>query len=282
MIELLKLLGLLWNADPCAVAVEAPVLAIDARSNTLSVTRKYGVPWAVCASERGGKPPVLRVTARDGAGSEVLLEKTLDMRHTLSDGTAQLSGSVQLCPSTPPNRRDAGAVLHGPEGGRHWHNKRSIEVELIAEGPYAPLAFKTQTEVLCRACSDRQLISFSHYINDFQKHTARMVMSLDKTRYECAKGGGELMLRRFWAAPGEETWAPLRPYEVIEHFESRLTPKGDSMMYEVVEPAARFCKPGKSHLFELVGVDEFSSIVRKNYGPSDAIHRAGIEFLKCQ
>lgn len=281
MMGLLKLLAFLWAADPCSPAVEAPVVAVDPRSMTISVTRKYGVPWAVCGQERGGKPPVLRITAKDGAGSEVLLEKTLDMRHSLHEGTAQLSGSAHVCPSTPPNRRDQGAVLHGPEGGRHWYNRRSIEVELIAEGPFAPLAFKTQTEVLCRACSDREWISFSYYINDFQKQTARMVMSLDKARFECAKGGGHLTLRRFWAAPGQETWAPLRPYEVIEHLETRLTPKGDAMSYEVVEPAARFCKAGKSHLFELVGVDEFSSIVRKNYGPSDAIHRAGIEFLKC-
>jgi hypothetical protein len=282
MIGLFWLLTALLGGDPCAPAVEPPKVAVDARSMEISISRSYGIPWAVCAQEKGAKPPVLRVTAKDGAGNHVLLEKAVELGESLRDATRSFSATARGCEDAAPNRRDASAVLQGPVGSRHWYNRRIIEIELLAEGPLAPLAFRAQTEVFCRACSDGDTVSFSYYINDFDKHTARMVVSLDKARYECAKGGGRMTLRRFWTEPDAEPWAPLRPYEVVDNLQDRLKPEGETMTYQSIEPAARFCKAGKSHLFEVVGTDEYATIMRRNYGPSDAIHRSGVEFLRCK
>ncbi len=281
------MIGVFWLltallGDPCAPAVEAPFVSVDQRSMEISISRTYGIPWAACALEKGGKPPLLRVTAKDGFGAHVLLEKPIEVSESLRDSTRNLLVTTDGCADTVPNKRDASAVLQGPVGSRHWYNRRTIDVELIAEGPFAPLAFKAQAEVYCRACDDRDTVSFSYYINDFDKHTARMVMQLDKARFECAEGGGRVLLRRYWTQPETEAWAPLRPYEVIDNLQERMKPEGDKVSYELVEPSARFCKAGKSNLFEVVGVDEYSSIMLHNYGPSDAIHRAGIEFLKCK
>jgi hypothetical protein len=275
-------LAALLGADPCSPSVEEPVVSVDQRSMEITIARTYGIPWAICAQEKGGKAPVLRVTAKDGTGSHVLLEKPIELSSSLRDATTHFSATAAGCRDTVPNRRDATAVLQGPVGNRHWFNRRTVEVELVAEGPLAPLAFKTQTQVFCRACDDSDTVSFSYYINDFDKKTARMVMSLDKARHECARGGGRVMLRRFWAQPGAEQWAPLRPYEVVDNLQERLRPDGDKVMYELIEPLSRFCKAGMSNLFEVVGVDEYATIIRRNYGPSDAIHRSGIEFLECK
>ncbi|MET0286537.1 MAG: hypothetical protein ABW352_18790 [Polyangiales bacterium] len=282
MNALFWLLTALLGGDPCAPSVEAPVVEVDARSQELRISRGYGLPWAVCAQEKTAKPPVLRVTARDGAGTHVLYEKPVDLSSSLRDASNHFSATVSGCDDDAPNRRDAGAVLQGAVGSRHWYNKRTVEVELIAEGALAPLAFKTQAELYCRACSDRERISFSYYINDFDKNTARMIVSLDKARFECAKGGGRMTLRRFWAPPDADTWVPLRPYEVIDNLQDRLKPDDKSMSYEAIEPMSRFCKAGKANLFEVVGIDEYSGIILHNYGPSDAVHRGGIEFLKCK
>lgn len=282
MIGLLWLLGAWLGGDPCSASVEAPYVEVDPRSMEIHVSRTYGVPWAVCAQEKGGKPPQLRVTAKDHTGTHVLLEKLVDLTESLSDSTRKFSATAAGCSGSAPNRRAADAVLQGPAGERHWYNRRTIEVELVAEGPFAPLAFKVQKEVYCRACSDDDTVSFSYYINDFSKNTARMVMSVDKARFECARGGGRMMLRRFWTTPDTEQWSPLRPYEVIDNLQDRFKPEGERMSYEVIEPFARFCKAGQANLFELVGIDEYASIIRRNYGPSDAIHRAGIEFLRCK
>jgi hypothetical protein len=282
MNSLFWLLTALLGGDPCAPSVEAPVVEVDPRSQELRISRSYGLPWAVCAQEKGGKPPVLRVTAKDGAGSHVLYEKPVELNTSLREGERSFSATVSGCEDDAPNRRDPGAVLQGAVGSRHWHNKRTVEVELIAEGAFAPLAFKQQAELYCRACSDRERISFSYYINDFDKHTARMIVSLDKARHECAKGGGRMVLRRFWAAPDADTWVPLRPYEVIDNLQDRLKPDGQSMSYEAIEPMSRFCKAGKSNVFEVVGIDEYAGIILHNYGPSDAVHRGGIEFLTCK
>lgn len=273
---------LLAGSDPCAVSVEPAVVSVDARSMEIRVGRSYGIPWAICAQEQGAKQPVLRITARDGAGEHVLLEKPVELGSSLRDASTHLSATADGCRDTVPNKRDAGAVLQGPVGSRHWYNRRTVAVELIAEGALAPLAFKAQTEVFCRACDDGDTVSFSYYINDFDKQTARMVVSLDKARYECARGGGRMMLRRFWAEPGTPEWAPLRPYEVLDDLQDRLRPDGDAMTYELIEPMARFCKADKSHLFEVIGIDEYATIMRRNYGPSDAIHRSGIEFIRCK
>jgi hypothetical protein len=282
VISLFWLLTALLGSDPCAPVVEPPSVAVDPRSMEISVSRTYGIPWAVCAQEKGAKAPVLRVTARDGAGNHVLLEKTIELGESLRDATRNFSASARACEDEAPNRRDPTAVLQGPVGSRHWYNRRTVEIELIAEGALAPLAFKAQTEVFCRACSDRDTVSFSYYMNDFDKNTARMVVSLDKARYECAKGGGRMALRRFWSEPNTEEWTPLRPYEVVDNLQDKLKPDGDKMTYQSIESSARFCKAGKSHLFELLGSDEYATIMRRNYGPSDAIHRSGIEFLRCK
>lgn len=282
MMSLLWFLAAWLGGDPCSPSVEAPVVSVDQRSMEITIARTYGIPWAICAQEKGGRAPVLRVTAKDGAGSHVLLEKPIELSSSLRDATTHFSATVAGCRDTVPNKRDATAVLQGPVGSRHWFNRRTVEVELVAEGPFAPLAFKTQTEVFCRACDDGDTVSISYYINDFDKKTARMVVSLDRARYECAKGGGRMMLRRFWTQPDTEQWAPLRPYEVVDNLQERLRPDGDKVMYELVEPMSHFCKAGKSNLFEVIGVDEYATIMRRNYGPSDAIHRSGIEFLKCK
>ncbi|HEX5657198.1 MAG TPA: hypothetical protein VFX59_08380 [Polyangiales bacterium] len=280
--SLLWLLTALLGGDPCSPFVEPPKVAVDARSMEISISRTFGIPWTVCAQEKGGKAPVLRVTAKDGAGNHVLLEKPVELGESLRDATRSFSATASGCDGTVPNRRDANALLQGPVGSRHWYNRRSIEIELSAEGPFSPLAFKTQTEVFCRACDDGDTASISYYQNDFDKNTVRLVVSLDKARFECAKGGGRMTLRRFWAEPDAEPWAPLRPYEVTDNLQDRLKPNGESMMYELIEPAARFCKAGKSQLFELIGIDEYATIMRHHYGPSDAIHRSGIEFLRCK
>jgi len=282
MISLLWFLAAWLGGDPCSPQVEPPVVSVDQRSMEITVGRTYGIPWAICAQEKGAKTPVLRVTAKDGSGSHVLLEKPIELSSSLRDATARISATVAGCRGTVPNRRDANAVLQGPVGSRHWFNRRTVEVELIAEGPLAPLAFKTETEVFCRACDDGDTVSFSYYINDFRKNTARMVVSLDKARYECAQGGGRIMLRRFWTQPDVAQWAPLRPYEVVDNLQERLRPEGDRVKYELIEPLSRFCKVGMSNLFEVVGIDEYATIIARNYGPSDAIHRSGIEFLQCK
>lgn len=270
------------GADPCSPTVEAPVVEVDQRNMEITISRSYGIPWAICAQERGGATPLLRVTAKDGAGTHVLLEKPIELGSSLRDATNHFSVTASGCRDSVPNRRDATAVLQGPVGRRRWHNRRTVEVELVAEGAFAPLAFKAQKEVYCRACSDDDTVSSSYYINDFDKNTARLVVSLDKARYECAKGGGRMMLRRFWTEPGAEQWSPLRPYEVVDNLQDRLRPDNDTMTFQVIEPAQRFCRPGKSNLFELIGVDEYASIMLHNYGPSDAIYRNGIEFLRCK
>jgi hypothetical protein len=280
--SLFWLLAALGSVDPCSPLVEPPVVSVDPGNMEISITRVYGIPWAVCAHERGGKPPLLRVTARDGSGSHVLLEKPIELRASLRDATDHVAATAEGCADMVPNRREPDAVLSGPVGRRRWYNRRTVEVELVAEGPFAPLAFKAQTEVFCRACSDGDRVSASYYINDFEKHTARMSLSLHRARFECARGGGRMLLRRYWTEPDAEAWAPLRPYEVIDNLQDRLKPDGDAMTYQVTEPSARFCKPGKSQLFELVGIDEYATLIHKNYGPSDAIHRSGIEFLVCK
>lgn len=282
------MMGLLWilagwlGGDPCSPSVEAPMVEVDPRSMEVHVSRIYGVPWALCAQEKGSKPPQLRITAKDYAGTHVLLEKPVELTQSLGEGTRKFTATAAGCDGSAPNRRAADAVLQGPVGNRHWYNRRTIEVELLAEGPFAPLAFKAQKEVYCRACTDDDTVSFSYYINDFDKNTARMVMSVDKARFECARGGGRMTLRRFWSAPDAEQWSALRPYEVVDNLQDKLKPDGERMSYEVIEPLARFCKAGQANLFELVGIDEYATIIRHNYGPSDAIHRAGIEFLKCK
>lgn len=282
MMSLLWLLTALLGGDPCAPGKEPPRVSVDRARAMIEVAVDYEVPWAICAQEKGGKPPRLRISASDGAGTEVLLDEPLSLPSSLSELTNTFRASVSACRDTAVNRRDKGAVLAGPAGSRHWYNRRVIEIELIAEGPFAPLAFKQQEEVYCRACSDQDTFSFSYYVNDFDKHTSRMVVSLDKARFECARGGGRLVLRRFWMEPGTEQWAPLRPYDVSDHLEERLKPDGDKVSFELIEPYARYCKPGKENMFELVGIDEYATIVRRNYGPSDAIHRASIEFLRCK
>lgn len=282
MMSLFWLLSAWLGGDPCRPSVEAPVVEVDPRSMEVHVSRTYGIPWAVCAQEKGGKAPRLRVTARDHAGSHILLDEPVDLSESLRDGTRKLSATAAGCGESAPNRRAPDAVLQGPAGERHWYNPRTIEVELVAEGPFAPLAFKVQKEAFCRACSDDDTVSFSYYVNDFDKNTARMVMSVDKARFECARGGGRMMLRRFWTAPEAEPWSALRPYEVIDNLQDRLKPDGQRMSYETIEPFARFCKASHANLFELVGIDEYATIVRRNYGPSDAIHRASIEFLRCK
>ena len=282
MMSLFWFLAALAAVDPCTPAIEPPSVDVDQRSMEISISRSYGIPWAVCAEEQGGRAPLLRVTAKDGAGSHVLLEKPFELGQSLRDGTRSFSATAAGCRDTVPNRREPNAVLQGPVGSRRWYNRRAVEIELVAEGPFAPLAFKSQTEVFCPACSDDDMVSASYYQNDFEKSTVRLYVSLDKARYECAKGGGRIMLRRFWMEPGSEPWAPLRPYENIDNLQDRLKPDKENMTYQVIEPAARFCKPGKSQLFEIVGIDEYASIIRRNYGPSDAIHRDGIEFLRCK
>ncbi|MFM2415721.1 MAG: hypothetical protein RL385_444 [Pseudomonadota bacterium] len=269
------------GGDPCSPSLGLPEVEVDPHSMEIHVSRAYGIPWAICAQEKGAPPPLLRISAKDDSGTHLLLEKPMDLRVSLHDGMRSLSASASGCSQTAPNRRAPGALLQGPVGNRHWYNRRTIEVELIAEGAFAPLAFKEQKEVYCRACDDGNTVSFSYYVNDFDKNTARMVVSVDKERFACAKGGGRMLLRRFWGEPDAETWSPLRPYEVIDNLQDRLKPDGDRMNYEAVEPYSHFCKPGKSNLFELVGIDEYATIIRRNYGPSDAIHRSSIEFLRC-
>jgi hypothetical protein len=275
------LLAVLSDADLCKPVVEPPSIEVDPHSMEINVSRSYGIPWVVCAQEKGARAPVLRVTAKDGSGAHVLLEKTLDLRDSLRHATDSFSVRTDGCEDVAPNRRDPSAVLQGPVGNRHWYNRRVIEVELVAEGALLPLAFKAETEVFCRACSDGDRISMSYYVNDFDKNTTRMILSVDKARYECAKGGGRMVLRRFWADPAADEWAALQPYEVVDNMQDRLKPEKGEMSLEVIAPSHLFCKAGKQNLFELVGVDEYAGIILHNYGPSDAIHRGSIEFLKC-
>lgn len=283
MIGVFWLLTALLGGDPCSPVVEPPEVEVDPRSMELRIARSYGIPWAVCAQEKGGKPPLLRVTVKDGAGVHSLLEKPLELGQSLREGTRSISETVTPCRDAAPNARDASAVLQGPAGRRRWYNRRMVEVELIAEGPLAPLAFKAQREVYCRACEDGDTVSFSSYVNDFDKNTVRMVVSLDRARFECAQGGGRMMLRRFWSEPGADEWTLLRPYEVVDNLQERLKPvDANTVRYEVIEPMAKFCKQGKAPLVELVGVDEYASIIHHSYGPSDALHRGGIEFLRCE
>jgi hypothetical protein len=282
MMSLLWLLAFLHGADPCSPAVEPPAVEVDQGNMEISISRSYGIPWSICAREQGGAAPVLRVIAKDGTGSHVLLEQTIELRDSLRDADHKFSATASGCRESVPNHRDPNAVLQGPVGSRRWYNRRTVEIELIAEGAYAPLAFKAQAEVFCRACADDEVASASYYMNDFDKNTTRLVITLDKARYECAKGGGRMMLRRYWAPPEADAWSPLRPYEVIDNLQDRLKPEGDKMTYEAKEPAAHFCRPGKTHLYELIGIDEYASLIHRNYGPSDAIHRSGIEFLRCK
>jgi hypothetical protein len=275
------LLAALSDVDLCKPVVEPPLIEVDPRSMEIKISRSYGIPWVVCAQEKGAPAPVLRVTAKDGSGNHVLFDKAIELRDSLRHDTDSFSARAEGCADVAPNHRDATAVLQGPVGNRHWYNRRTVDVELVAEGGLAPLAFKAQTEVFCRACSDGDRISMSYYINDFDKNTARMILSVDKARYECAKGGGRMTLRRFWKDPAVDEWAPLQPYEVVDNMQDRLKPEKGEMTLEVIEASHHFCKAGKQNLFELVGIDEYAGIIRHNYGPSDAIHRGGIEFLKC-
>lgn len=262
-----------------------PLVKPDERGpDRIEIHRSYSALWARCALDRGGKPPRLRVTAEDGGGRQVLSEKTVELHPGLNpESTSSIYETVSTCDRRPPNRRDKGAVLAGPVGRRRWQNPRKITVELVAEGPMAPIAFKTQFEVLCPACvTEHGVASISHYVHDHHKNETRFYVSVPKERFTCAQGGGRLLVRRYWLDKGAEPWTPLAPYEVIDNFQDRLRAKGDTMFYETFAPGAHFCRAGKQNLWEAIGIDEYATIVNSSgYGPSPHIRRDGIEFLKC-
>jgi hypothetical protein len=262
-----------------------PLVKPDERGpDRIEIHRSYSALWARCALDRGGKPPRLRVTAEDGGGRQVLSEKTVELHPGLNpESTSSIYETVSTCDRRPPNRRDKGAVLAGPVGRRRWQNPRKITVELVAEGPMAPIAFKTQFEVLCPACvTEHGVASISHYVHDHHKNETRFYVSVPKERFTCAQGGGRLLVRRYWLDKGTEPWTPLAPYEVMDNFQDRLRAKGDTMFYETFAPGAHFCRAGKQNLWEAIGIDEYATIVNSSgYGPSPHIRRDGIEFLKC-
>jgi hypothetical protein len=288
--NLLLLLMLSTVPDYCAwqePREQWPLLKPDDRAmatNSIEIHRNYSAVWARCALDRGGKEPVLRVTADDGQGRHVLVEKTVKMHPSLDpESKPFIYETFQTC-DAPTNKRDKGAVLSGPVGRRRWHNPRKITVELLAEGPMAPIGFKTGLEVLCQACvTERQTASMSHYVHEHQKNEARFYISVPKDRYACAEGGGRMIVRRYWADKGSEEWTLLIPYEATDNFQSKLRRKDDTMFYESLEPGARFCKEGKVNVWEVIGLDEYSTIVNHSgHGPSSHIRRDTIEFLKCK
>jgi hypothetical protein len=288
--NLLLLLMLGTVPDYCAwqePRESIPLLKPDERvmaTGSIEIHRNYGAVWARCALDRGGKEPVLRVTANDGRGRHVLVEKTVKLHPSLDpESNPFIYETFQTC-DEPANKRDKGAVLSGPVGQRRWQNPRKITVELLAEGPMAPIAFKTEIEVLCQACiSERKTASMSHYVHEHSKNETRFYVSVPKERHACAEGGGRMILRRYWVDKGSEEWSALNPYEVTDNLQSKLRPKDETMFYESLEPGARFCKEGKVNLWEVVGLDEYATIVNHSgYGPSAHIRRAAIEFLKCK
>jgi hypothetical protein len=262
-----------------------PLLQPDERTKDgIELHRSYRGVWARCALDRGGKPPVLRITATDGQGRQVLVEKTVRLDASLDpDSRPYIYETFSAC-AAPSNQRDKGAVLAGPVGRRRWHNPRKITVELLAHGPMAPIGFRAEAEVLCPACVTEQgTASISHYVQDHQKNLTRFYVSVPKERFACAQGGGRMLVRRYWIDKGSEEWQPLEPYEATDDFQNQLRPKGDAMFYESLAPGARFCKEGKVNVWEAIGLDEYSTIVNHSgYGPSAHIRRANIEFLKCK
>jgi hypothetical protein len=288
--NLVLLLMLSTLPDYCAwqePIEQFPLLKPDGRvmaTGSLELHRSYSAVWARCALDHGGKDPVLRVTANDGQGRRVLVEKTIKLKPGLDpESKPTIYETFQTC-DEPSNKRDKNAVLSGPVGQRRWHNPRKITVELLAEGPVAPIAFRTEIDVLCQACiSERKTASISHYVQDHAKNETRFYVSVPKERYACAEGGGRMVLRRYWVDKGSEAWTPLVPYEVTDNLQTKLRPKDETMFYESLEPGARFCKDGKTNVWEVVGLDEFATIVNHSgYGPSAHIRRDGIEFLKCK
>lgn len=264
-----------------------PLVERDERGqNALEVHRSYNAVWARCALDRGGKAPVLRVTADDGQGRRVLVEKTVTLHASLDpNSTPYLYETFRACDDRPPNRRDKAAVLAGPVGRRRWHNPRKLTVELLAEGPVAPLAFKAQTEVLCPACvTERGTASISHYVQDHAKQETRFYVSVPKERFTCAQGGGRMLVRRYWIDQGkDDEWYALNPYEATDNFQDKLRPKDDRMFFESHAPGASFCRDGRVNVWEAVGIDEYATIVNHSgYGPSAHIRRDDIEFLKCK
>jgi hypothetical protein len=263
-----------------------PLLQRDERmSDGIELHRSYSGLWARCALDRGGKEPVLRVTADDGQGRKVLVEKTISLHASLDpESRSYIYETFNACETPPPNQRDKGAVLSGPIGRRRWHNPRKITVELLAAGPMAPIGFKVQTEVLCPACAtEHGTASMHHYVTDHQKNQTRFYISVPKERFTCAQGGGRMLVRRYWIDKGAEAWTALNPYEVTDSFQDKLRPKDNTMFYESVEPGARYCKEGKTNMWEVIGIDEYAAIVNHSgYGPSAHIMRDGIEFLKCK
>jgi hypothetical protein len=286
--NLLLLLMLSAVPDYCAwqpAREHRPLLQRDERSpDGIELHRSYNAVWARCALDRGGKPPLLRITATDGQGRHVLVEKTVELHAGLDPRSEPyLYETFRAC-EAPGNQRDPGAVLAGPVGRRRWHNPRKITVELLAQGPMAAIGFKAETDVLCPACAtERGTASISHYVRDHQKAETRFYVSVPKERFACAQGGGRMLLRRYWIEKGSEEWQPLSPYEATDNFQDQLRPKDKDMAYESFEPGARFCKDGKTNVWEAIGLDEWSTIVNHSgYGPSAHIRRDGIEFLKCK
>ncbi len=283
---LLLLAALGATPDYCAwhePAARFPMLSHDERGDTWKIHRRYGALWARCALDRGAKPPVLLVVAREGGDRRVLLEKTIELRPSLDpESIAEISETFRPCDRDPPNRRARGAVLEGPTGRRRWKNPRTIEVELVAQGPLAPLSFKARAEALCDACvTEKGTASISNYVRE--KNETRFYVSVPKERFACARGGGRMILRRYWADAGTKEWSPLVPDDVVDNLEEKLRPKEETMFFESLAPASRFCRPGKTYIWEVIGIDEYSTIVnRSSYGPSAHIRRAEIEFLKCK
>jgi len=248
------------------------------------IRRSYKAAWARCALDRGGTPPLLKVTVKDGTETKVLLEKKVELHASLDPfSTSTLYETFRVC-EPPANQREKGAVLFGPHGRRRWMNPRKVTVELIAQGPMAPIGFKRQFEVLCPACAvAKGVASMHHYVADHHANQTRFYVSVPKERYACAQGGGRMIVRRYWVDKGGEEWRAVHPYEAIDDFQNKLRLQDDAMFFESREPGANFCKEGKINLWEVIGLDEYATIVNtSSYGPSSHIRRGTIEFLKCK
>ncbi|MBN1962521.1 MAG: hypothetical protein JW841_16430 [Deltaproteobacteria bacterium] len=286
MITLSLIISLLSSYDYCKwheAPNQRPLITVEDYGGQWRINRNYHRLWAMCMLQCGAKAPILRVTAYDDNKKQIILEKAIDLKQSLDPHSyASVSETFYPCDNSPPNRRNKDAVLFGAVSRRQWHNPRKIVVEIIAKGIMAPIAAKTQAEVMCQACETKHgTASLNHYISE--KDTARFYISVPKARYQCAGDGGRLILRRYWIDEGSEKWFPIVPYQAVNNLQNKLKPQGDKMMYEIKSPAKNFCRSKKTNIWEVIGIDEYATIANHgNYGPAANIRRDQVEFLRCK
>ncbi len=275
--------GCAWRLPPVG-----PEAALTKKPDgRLEFIRRYPSLWAACALRSGGPAPVLKIEASDARGRWTLNDEVIDLHPSLSpERFARVRALFDVCKNREP-RRNKDAILRGPVGRTRFENPTKVEVVLQARGRYQPLSYRTEADWFCPSCpKSPRAASISFYRvtgrSGPTNNQVRFRIALDKTAFKCASGGGSIELRHYFIDSSSDPWRPLKPVKTVRHFEKKLRPVKDEMVFESFYAPQAFCKKGQKFVWEVAGLGTFAHLVnRSGYGPSRFVRRGTIEFLRC-